>query len=284
MLRLRSQLILIVAVFALAIVSARAIVPRPSATHSAFGQGTPIVLLHGLGSSSNDWLATAQRLARRHRVILLDLPGHGESDMPEPFSLDGAAVSLDRALAAIPGGPVVLVGHSLGGLVAAAEASEHPERIRGLVLVEAALRPQLPEDERARALERLDTDYRGVLHEAYLSFGRDSVQGELLFRRAALLNPLMVQRWIRLAWTGDATEQVTRLTMPVLAVLAERSWGHDESWESVADALGYAGVPHLRGRRIDDCGHFIMLDRPDELAAVIQGFAADPEGIRVAMR
>src|SRR5206468_1569704 len=135
------------------------------------------------------------------------------------------------------------------------------------------------EDERARALARLDTDYPGVLHEAYRSFGRDSVQGEMLCRRADLLDPLMVRRWIRLAWTGDATEQVTRLTMPVLAVLAERSWGHEESWESVAEALGYAGVPRLRARRIDDCGHFIMLDHPDELATIIQGFAADPEGI-----
>jgi pimeloyl-ACP methyl ester carboxylesterase len=214
----------------------------------------------------------------------VDLPGHGTSAMPVPFSLERATQALDGALARASREPVVLVGHSLGGLVAAAEASEHPERIRGLVLVETALRPQLPEAERERALARLDTDYAGVLREAYRSFGRDSVQGEMLFRRAALLDPLMVRRWIRLAWTGDATEQVTRLTMPVLVVLAERSWGHDESWEAVAEALGYSGVPHLRARRIDDCGHFIMLDRPDELATIIQGFAADPEGIRVAMR
>lgn len=269
---------------ALAIVGARAIAPPPSTTHCAFGRGAPIVLLHGLGSSSEDWLPTARRLARHYRVVLVDLPGHGESEMPEPFSLERAVAALDRALAGIPGGPPILVAHSLGGLVAAAEAIDHPERVRGLVLVETALRPQLPQDQRAEWLERLDRDYDGVVHDAYLGFGRDPKQGEMLYQRMAALDPRMVKRWIRLAWTADLTEQLTHVEVPVLAVLAERSWATNEPWEAVAEALGYSGMPRLRATRITDCGHFVMLDHPAELASLIEGFAADPEGLRVAMR
>lgn len=269
---------------ALAILCARAIVPPASTTHSAFGRGTPVVLVHGLGSSSDDWLPTARRLARRHRVVLVDLPGHGESDMPEPFSLERAVAALDRALVGIPGGPPILVGHSLGGLIAAAEAIDHPERVRGLVLVETALRPQLPRDQRAEWLERLERDYDGVVHAAYLGFGRDAAQGEMLYRRMAALDPRVVKRWIRLAWTADLSARVARLDVPVLAVLAERSWATNEPWDAVAEALGYVGLPRLRATRIADCGHFVMLDHPAELASLIQGFAADPDGLKIAAR
>jgi pimeloyl-ACP methyl ester carboxylesterase len=283
-LRPRPQHLLVLCVFALAILCARAIAPPTSTSHTAFGRGTPIVLLHGLGSGSEDWLQTARHLARHFRVVLVDLPGHGESDMPEPFSLDRAVAALDLALADIPGGPPILVGHSLGGLIAAAEAIDHPERVRGLVLIETALRPQLPDDQRAGWLERLDHDYAGVVHAAYLDFGRDAVQGEALYRRAAALDPRIVKRWIRLAWTADLTEQATRIDVPTLAVLADRSWPADEPWSAVAEALGYAGVSRLRATRIADCGHFVMLDHPAELAALIGGFAAAPEGLKIAMR
>ena len=284
MLRRRLQLLFVLCVLGLAILCARAIVPPASTTHNAFGHGTPIVLVHGLGSSADDWLPTARRLARRHRVVLVDLPGHGESDMPEPFSLEGAVVTLDRALADIPGGPPILVGHSLGGLIAAAEAIDHPERVRGLVLVETALRPQLPADQRAGALEQLDRDYAGLVHAAYLGFGHDSAQGEMLYRRVAALDPRVVKRWIRLAWTADLSHRVARLDLPVLAVLAERSWAPHEPWDAVARELGYLDMPRLRATRIADCGHFVMLDHPDKLVSLIQGFAADPDGMKIASR
>jgi 3-oxoadipate enol-lactonase len=282
--RLRPLYLFVPTVLALAVFCARTIVPPAATTHTAFGRGTPIVLVHGLGSQSDDWLVTARRLALHYRVVLVDLPGHGESDMPEPFSLARATASLDRALADIPGGPAILVGHSLGGLIAAAEAIDHPERVRGLVLIETALRPQLPADQRAAWLDRLDRDYDAVLREAYLGFGRDSAQGEMLYRRTAALDPRVVKRWIRLAWTTDLSPEVARLDIPVLAVLAERSWAADEPWNAVARELGYVGIPRLRASRIADCGHFVMLDHPDELAARIQGFAADPEGMKIAAR
>src|SRR5262249_62116410 len=90
------QILVVLAVLALAIVSARPLAPPPPVPHAAFGHGAPIVLLHGLGSRREDWLPVARILARTHRVTLVDLPGHGEADMPEPFSLDRATIALDR--------------------------------------------------------------------------------------------------------------------------------------------------------------------------------------------
>jgi pimeloyl-ACP methyl ester carboxylesterase len=274
--------VLVWSVLALAIVCARELVPVAPTAPGSFGRGTPIVLVHGLGSSREDWLATARLLALHHRVVLVDLPGHGESNMPEPFSLEGAVATLQRALDDVPGGPPILVGHSLGGLVAAAAAIESPRRLAGLVLVESALRPQLPPDQRARWLDRLDHDYDAVLRDAYLGFGRDSLQGEALYRRVAALDRRAVSRWIRLAWSADLTPRVAEIDVPVLAVLAERSWGIDEPWEAVAEALGYTGLTRLRAARVRDSGHFVMLDQPSRLASLVHGFATDPEGLKLA--
>jgi pimeloyl-[acyl-carrier protein] methyl ester esterase len=263
-------LIAAVATLALAFSGARPV--APSAYH-AFGRGPSLVLVHGLGSRSTHWLPMARRLAAHWRVTLVDLPGHGESEMPDPFSLDRAEAALDRALARIDGGPVVLVGHSLGGLVATAEAIDHPERVKCLVLVETALRPQVDAAGRTALLGALDGDYDHVLRTAYGAFGRDSLQGLALYQEVRELDPANVKPWIRLALSADLSRDAARLRMPVLAVLAERSWAKDEAWPAVAESLGYARVPRLTPTRLEGCGHFIMLDRPDALASLIERFA-----------
>lgn len=253
----------------------RAPVPR----HSSFGRGsTTIAFVHGLGSRPEHWLPVSRYLARRNRVVLVELPGHGDSPMPEPFSLERATEGLNAALAAEAGGPVILVGHSIGGLVATAATLANPERVRGLVLIETALKPQVTQGERQALMAGLTQNYKELLRGAYTAFGRDSVQGSALYHEVAELDSTSVKRWIRLALTSDLSQQVAALQVPVLVLLAERSWSHQESWQEVGGALGYGLVPHARALRFDECGHFLMLDRPAEIAAAIERFAGHPDG------
>jgi pimeloyl-ACP methyl ester carboxylesterase len=270
--------VLALATLALVFFSARTVLPPPALLAAAFGRGPSIVILHGLGSGAATWLPTARILARRHHVVLVDLPGHGVSAMPEPFSLARATRALDGALAHASREPVVLVGHSLGGLVAAAEACDHPGRVRALVLIETALRPLAEGKERRAALAALDRDYQGTLRRAYGAFGRDSAQGEALYRQVAAMDPAVVKPWIRLAFATDLSARMARLQCPLLVVLAPRSWPKGEPWVETAAALGYGAVPRVRAVRLDGCDHFVMLDRPDELARVIGRFADAPDG------
>ena len=274
----------ILAVIGIAFVGVRGLAPpRPSAS-GAFGHGPAIVLVHGLGSRAAHWLPTARLLARGHRVVLVDLPGHGLSEMPEPLTLENAAAALDLALVGQAPVPCILVGHSVGGLVAAVEALDHPERVRGLVLVETALKPQVEGAERAALLGALDRDYRGLLRSVYISFGRDSAQGLALYDEVAKLDPAMMKAWVRLAVTSDLSARARSFTVPVLVVFSARSWPEGEPWGTAAAELGYAGVPRLQSARIGNAGHFVMLDHPDVLARLIERFAAHPEPELVAGR
>jgi pimeloyl-ACP methyl ester carboxylesterase len=271
-------------VLVVALVELRDAGAPPTPVHNAFGHGPTIVLVHGLGSRPEHWLPVARLLARDHRVVLVGLPGHGESPMPEPFSLARAAQSLENALDAESKEPVVLVGHSVGGLVAATVAFEHPGRVRELVLVETMLRPQVTVRERDEILRGLETDYQGVLRRAFLSFGRDSVQGVELYRTAAAEDSANMKRWIRLALSSDFSQRAAGLAMPVLAVMAPHTWPLNESWAESARETGYDRVPEVHPARIENCGHFVMLDQPRELARLIERFASRTETAPVALR
>src|SRR5919204_3177989 len=100
------------------------------------GAGPSITLIHGFGGAASNWTLVAPPLAERCRVLVPELPGHGGSSaLPAPMeTLDPFA---DR-VAALLGGPSVLVGHSLGGVVALRTASRHAELVRGLVLAGSA--------------------------------------------------------------------------------------------------------------------------------------------------
>jgi pimeloyl-ACP methyl ester carboxylesterase len=101
------------------------------------GRGTPILLIHGIGSSNLTWSAAFDRLtATGAHVIAVDLPGHGESSkQPGDYSLGALASTLRDLLDHLGHQRVHLVGHSLGGGVSLQFSYQFPERVESIVLV-----------------------------------------------------------------------------------------------------------------------------------------------------
>jgi pimeloyl-ACP methyl ester carboxylesterase len=101
-----------------------------------YGEGPPVVLVHGLGGCWQWWLETIPALGASHRVLAVDLPGFGGSDaLPSPGEMSLHVDALVALLDRLELGQVVLVGHSLGGLIALLFATRHERRLHGLVSV-----------------------------------------------------------------------------------------------------------------------------------------------------
>lgn len=103
-----------------------------------YGDGPPLLLLHGLGCSWQWWLEMVPTLSREHRVIAVDLPGFGHSEaLEKPALMDTHAETMFALADALDLGPLVVGGHSMGGLITLAMAGQQPSRVRGVVLVNA---------------------------------------------------------------------------------------------------------------------------------------------------
>jgi pimeloyl-ACP methyl ester carboxylesterase len=106
-------------------------------TYHRMGSGPPILLVHGITSSSRTWKAVMPRLAGKHTVIAPDLLGHGRSSKPQgDYSLGAYASGMRDLLVALDVHKVTVVGHSLGGGIAMQFAYQFPDRVSRLVLVD----------------------------------------------------------------------------------------------------------------------------------------------------
>ena len=108
------------------------------------GCGEPVVILHGLMGSCENWRAVRAALADCYRVICIDLPNHGRSPHAARFDLRSMGDDVIETLDGLAVGRPVMIGHSLGGKVAMQMASDHADRLHGLVVVDISPRAIQP--------------------------------------------------------------------------------------------------------------------------------------------
>jgi pimeloyl-ACP methyl ester carboxylesterase len=103
------------------------------------GEPSPVLFVHGLGGRWQNWIENIAPVARDRRVVAIDLPGFGRSQLPtEPISIHGYAAALERVCDLLELDAVTLVGNSMGGAITAEMAVRFPDRVERLVLVSAA--------------------------------------------------------------------------------------------------------------------------------------------------
>ena len=126
------------------------------------GKGKAVVLLHGFLENQKMWQDLVPELSKKHRVITLDLLGHGETEcMGYVHSMEDNADVVQAVLSKLRIRKAVFIGHSMGGYVALAYAELYPEKIRGLVLLNSTSKADSEERKanRNRAIKVVKKDY-----------------------------------------------------------------------------------------------------------------------------
>jgi len=240
-----------------------------------YGDGPPLLMVHGMAGSWESWLANIPALGEAYRVIAVDLPGFGASEaLPSSDDFGAYLRVLEGLLDDLGIGAVGVVGHSLGGLVGLSLAAAAPERVRCLVLVSgggAELSPL-----RLRVIQTVFFLFRLAL--AVPGFSRLLVAtpaGRLLLSPAVrdwkgIPRDLLVQMIplrigpgfmdaVRRAGRQLGELDLARIVAPTLLI-----WGRHDRILPLADARGLAAdLLQAQLVVIDDVGHCAMFEAPD---------------------
>jgi 3-oxoadipate enol-lactonase len=242
------------------------------------GNGTPLLLIHGLGSSARDWAAQIAAFAKDHFVIAADLRGHGRSgDPPGPYSIAGFAADHARLLEHLGCGPAHVVGISLGGAIAFQLAVDAPQRLRSLVVVNSA-----PEMILRSAREKFAIWLRRRLVRWLGLEGFGKMLGRKLFpdpaqtaQREIFLQHFAANRERPYSDSLDAlvgwsiSARLGEIRMPTLILAA------DQDYTPVAFKQAYtAQLPNAELVVVPDSRHALPMEKPEAFNQALEEFLA----------
>ncbi len=247
--------------------------------YEEYGTGAPLVLVHGLGSSTLDWEYQTPVLSQHYRVISLDVRGHGRSDKPhEAYSIGGFAEDVAALIEHLNLPPVHLVGISMGGMIGFQVGVDYPHLLKSLTIVNSSpeVKVKTPKDalmvaqrwtlSRLLSLEVIGKKLGGLLFpkpeqvELRLKIERRWPMND---KRAYLASLDAIIGW-------GVRERLARITCPTLVVTA------DHDYTSVASKQAYVDeLPNARLLVVEDSRHATPMDQPEFFNAQLLAFLAE---------
>ncbi len=243
------------------------------------GRGEPLILIHGLADDHRAWRRALADLVLRRRVLMYDLRGHGGTSLGRP---DGSLKQLGSDLACLMDSVGVdsadVAGFSLGGTIAMRMAIDHPERVRSLVLVATSSRVGTAAAgwyrERVDMVERNDPGLRATLDrdtaDVYAQSPSELEDG-LLIRRQSTADPRGYGNACAAMAALNAAPldpELGRISAPTLIVASDL----DRHCPPKAAAIIAGGIKGSRLEVISGAGHPIPVEKPDELAGLLNTF------------
>src|SRR5229473_35461 len=245
------------------------------------GRGKPLILVHGLADDHRAWRRALPDLMLRHRVLMYDLRGHGETSLGRP---EGMLTQLGTDLASLMDAAGVdaahIAGFSLGGTIAMRMAIDHPARVRGLLLVATSSRVGRAAagwyQQRVDMVKRNDPDLRATLDRDAADVYAESVSelpDGLLIRRQSTADPRGYANACAAMAALNAAPldpELGRISAPTLIVASDL----DRHCPPKAAEIIAAGMKGSRMEVITGAGHPIPVEKPRELAGSMNTFLA----------
>lgn len=246
-----------------------------------YGQGKPVVLVHGFAGSTYTWRNLIPLLAQQYTVYAVDLLGFGLSDKPANggYSLPDQGRLIISFIEALKLQKPTLVGHSMGGVIAALAAVQSPETIEKLVLVDAGIYHGGP----PTFLKYFFFPFDVLSARSFYTKGPRTRSLQNSYFNQALITDELVNNYLKPASTPGAAavlakmnkfaadrheEIIARIQTPTLLV-----WGRFDKIVPAADAERLH--QEIKGSRlvvVNDAGHMVQEEKPKDVAAAILQF------------
>jgi 3-oxoadipate enol-lactonase len=252
---------------------------QPFPYYDDVGTGDPaIVFLHGLGGSRDYWHPTVDHFGRRHRCVAWTMPGYGFSPPLPTMTFPGLADALVRLLDHCRLDRVIVVGHSMGGMVAQELWARHPDRVRGLVLtgttpsfgggnqdfIDEFLKSRLAPIEAGKSpADIADEVISGLTHRPL----SDEMQRPAVVSMGAI-SPRGYASAVRCLTTFDRSDTLATISVPTLLL----SGADDRTAPARAMAKMAEAIPGANHISIPDCGHLIDLEQPAAFRSSVETF------------
>jgi pimeloyl-ACP methyl ester carboxylesterase len=244
-----------------------------------YGRGEPLLLVHGLGSSTRDWEYQIPVLTQHYRVIALDVRGHGRSDKPRgAYRIADFADDVAALIQYLQLPPIHLVGISMGGMIGFQLGVDRPELLRSLTIVNSG-----PEVKARSPRDWLEIAKRWTLSRLLSLDTIAKALAKLLFPRPeqAELRRKVEERWPQndkraylasldaiIGW--GVRERLGRITCPTLVITADRDYTPVErKREYVAE------MPDARLLVIENSRHATPLDQPERFNSALLAFLGE---------
>ncbi|MCF7969845.1 MAG: pimeloyl-ACP methyl ester esterase BioH [Methylococcaceae bacterium] len=250
-----------------------------------YGQGDPVVMLHGWAMHGGLWGDFAAQLAVDRQVICLDLPGHGRSESVKPYSLEVVVDALERAL---PDEPCSLVGWSLGGELALRLAEKYPHKVKSLILIASNphfLNAQGWVGVTPNVLIEFAHNIQSNASMTVLRFMSLQVQGMLnmkpclqqikeALQECAMPELDVLMGGLQILETTDLRGALTALVLPVQMIFGER----DSLVPAVVAGQCMSIAPKTDIHLIKGAGHVPFVTHKQQVLALVQDFLLRSEG------
>ena len=247
-----------------------------------YGQGPPLIILHGLFGSSRNWASHARRLGQAWTVYALDLRNHGVSPWAEDMSYGDMAEDVRAFMDRQGIERAAVVGHSMGGKTAMALALTHGERLTDLVVVDIApVDYGHTFDAYITAMQGLDLTTLGSRGDA--DAGLTAAIPEAFIRAFLLQN--LVRREQSLAWRINLP--ALRANMPTLTGFPDQLLERSHAGRTLVVGGGlsdyilpehhsaiYDLFPNAEIEDIPDAGHWVHAEAPESFLAHVESFLA----------
>ncbi|MBE0640883.1 MAG: alpha/beta fold hydrolase [Bacteroidales bacterium] len=246
-----------------------------------FGEGQPLVILHGIFGLSDNWVTFGRKLAERFSVYIPDQRNHGQSPHSDAFNYDVLAADLHEFILRHELKRPVLVGHSMGGKVVMKYALEHPEEVDRLIVVDMSPRkytPRLIHQRMVAAMQAIDfdvTDSRTAVEER---LAETITQPGI---RQFILKNLYRPERSTLAWRPNLDAINQNMTEVFEAVTAARPFPGPTLFVAggASDYITEGDRPTIKAlfpdssiETIPGASHWVHSEFPDELCALFSWF------------